>query len=97
MKTASVNTAAVRSGGPLAGIRVIETGVLLAGPFCARLLADFGAEVIKIEPPKEGDPMRTTGQALFDGKSLWWPSISRNKKCVTLNLRVPKGKPSCGS
>lgn len=92
MKTASVNTAAVRSGGPLAGIRVIETGVLLAGPFCARLLADFGAEVIKIEPPNEGDPMRTTGQALFDGKSLWWPSISRNKKCVTLNLRVPEGQ-----
>lgn len=92
MKTASVNTATVRSGGPLAGIRVIETGVLLAGPFCARLLADFGAEVIKIEPPNEGDPMRTTGQALFDGKSLWWPSISRNKKCVTLNLRVPEGQ-----
>lgn len=92
MTTDSVNTAAVRSGGPLAGIRVIETGVLLAGPFCARLLADFGAEVIKIEPPNEGDPMRTTGQALLDGKSLWWPSISRNKKCVTLNLRVPEGQ-----
>lgn len=92
MTTDSVNTAAVRSGGPLAGIRVIETGVLLAGPFCARLLADFGAEVIKIEPPNEGDPMRTTGQALLEGKSLWWPSISRNKKCVTLNLRVPEGQ-----
>lgn len=92
MTTDSVNTAAVRSGGPLAGIRVIETGVLLAGPFCARLLADFGAEVIKIEPPNDGDPMRTTGQALLDGKSLWWPSISRNKKCVTLNLRVPEGQ-----
>lgn len=92
MTTDRVNTAAVRSGGPLAGIRVIETGVLLAGPFCARLLADFGAEVIKIEPPNEGDPMRTTGQALLDGKSLWWPSISRNKKCVTLNLRVPEGQ-----
>jgi crotonobetainyl-CoA:carnitine CoA-transferase CaiB-like acyl-CoA transferase len=92
MATDSVNTAARRSGGPLTGIRVIETGVLLAGPFCARLLADFGAEVIKIEPPHEGDPMRTTGQALLDGKSLWWPSISRNKKCVTLNLRVPEGQ-----
>lgn len=92
MATDSMNTAAIRSGGPLTGIRVIETGVLLAGPFCARLLADFGAEVIKIEPPNEGDPMRTTGQALLDGKSLWWPSISRNKKCVTLNLRVPEGQ-----
>jgi succinyl-CoA---D-citramalate CoA-transferase len=80
------------AGGPLAGIRVIETGVLLAGPFCARLLADFGAEVIKIEAPGEGDPMRTTGQALREGKSLWWPSISRNKKCITLNLRVPEGQ-----
>ncbi len=78
--------------GPLAGIRVIECGVLLAGPFCARLLADFGAEVIKIEPPGEGDPMRTTGQALEDGKSLWWPSIARNKKCISLNLRVPEGQ-----
>jgi crotonobetainyl-CoA:carnitine CoA-transferase CaiB-like acyl-CoA transferase len=80
------------SSGPLAGIRVIECGVLLAGPFCARLLADFGAEVIKIEPPGQGDPMRTTGQALEDGKSLWWPSIARNKKCITLNLRVPEGQ-----
>ncbi|MBI3301889.1 MAG: CoA transferase [Deltaproteobacteria bacterium] len=82
----------LRPYGPLTGIRVIETGVLLAGPFCARLLADFGAEVIKIEPPEEGDPMRTTGQALHDGKSLWWPSIARNKKCITLNLRVPEGQ-----
>jgi succinyl-CoA--D-citramalate CoA-transferase len=88
----SENPSPTRSGGPLTGIRVIETGVLLAGPFCARLLADFGAEVIKIEPPNEGDPMRTTGQALLDGQSLWWPSISRNKKCITLNLRVPEGQ-----
>ncbi len=82
----------IATAGPLHGIRVIETGVLLAGPFCARLLGDFGAEVIKIEAPGEGDPMRTTGQALEDGKSLWWPSISRNKKCITLNLRVPEGQ-----
>lgn len=85
-------SAQAKENGPLAGLRVIETGVLLAGPFCARLLADFGAEVIKIEPPGEGDPMRTTGQALVDGKSLWWPSISRNKKCITLNLRAPEGQ-----
>lgn len=92
MTTDSVHPSPPPSGGPLAGIRVIETGVLLAGPFCARLLADFGAEVIKIEAPGEGDPMRTTGQALVDGKSLWWPSISRNKKCITLNLRTPEGQ-----
>ncbi len=60
-----------KTGGPLAGIRVIECGALLAGPFCARLLADFGAEVIKVEAPKKGDPIRTVGQSLVDGKSLW--------------------------
>ena len=80
------------SSGPLTGIRVIECGVLLAAPFCARLLADFGAEVIKIEPPNQGDPMRTTGQAFVDGKSLWWPNVARNKKCITLNLRLPEGQ-----
>ena len=81
-----------KSGGPLAGIRVIECGALLAGPFCARLLADFGAEVIKVEAPKKGDPIRTVGQSLVDGKSLWWPSIARNKKCISLNLRDPEGQ-----
>ena len=81
-----------QSAGPLTGIRVIECGVLLAAPFCARLLADFGAEVIKIEPPNQGDPMRSTGQALIDGKSLWWPNVARNKKCITLNLRLPEGQ-----
>lgn len=92
MTTDSLHSSSPRFGGPLAGIRVIETGVLLAGPFCARLLADFGAEVIKIEAPGDGDPMRTTGQALMDGKSLWWPSIARNKKCITLNLRASEGQ-----
>lgn len=81
-----------RAGGPLTGIRVIECGVLLAGPFCARLLADFGAEVIKVEAPGKGDPMRTVGQSLVAGKSLWWPGISRNKKCISLNLRDPEGQ-----
>ena len=81
-----------KTGGPLAGIRVIECGALLAGPFCARLLADFGAEVIKVEAPKKGDPIRTVGQSLVDGKSLWWPSIARNKKCISLNLRDPEGQ-----
>ena len=81
-----------KTGGPLAGIRVIECGALLAGPFCARFLADFGAEVIKVEAPQKGDPIRTVGQSLVDGKSLWWPSIARNKKCISLNLRDPEGQ-----
>lgn len=87
-----METGVTPSVGPLAGIRVIECGVLLAGPFCARLLADFGAEVIKVEAPGKGDPMRTVGQSLVDGKSLWWPGIARNKKCVSLNLRDPQGQ-----
>ena len=87
-----METDATPSAGPLAGIRVIECGVLLAGPFCARLLADFGAEVIKVEAPGKGDPMRTVGQSLVDGKSLWWPGIARNKKCISLNLRDPEGQ-----
>ncbi len=87
-----METGVTPSAGPLAGIRVIECGVLLAGPFCARLLADFGAEVIKVEAPGKGDPMRTVGQSLVDGKSLWWPGIARNKKCISLNLRDPQGQ-----
>lgn len=87
-----METDATPSAGPLAGIRVIECGVLLAGPFCARLLADFGAEVVKVEAPGKGDPMRTVGQSLVDGKSLWWPGIARNKKCISLNLRNWQGQ-----
>ena len=87
-----METGVTPSAGPLAGIRVIECGVLLAGPFCTRLLADFGAEVIKVEAPGKGDPMRTVGQSLVDGKSLWWPGIARNKKCISLNLRDPQGQ-----
>ena len=75
--------------GPLDGIRVIEMGQLLAGPFCGQLLADFGAEVIKLEPPGAGDPMRQWGREKPHGKSLWWPVVARNKKSVTLNLREP--------
>lgn len=78
--------------GPLAGLRVIEMGVLLAGPFCGQLLGDLGAEVIKIEAPGIGDPMRQWGQEKAHGKSLWWPVIARNKKSITVNLRVPEGQ-----
>ncbi len=78
--------------GALSGLRVIEMGTLLAGPFCGQLLGDFGAEVIKIEPPGKGDPMREWGQEKAHGKSLWWPVIARNKKSITLNLREAAGQ-----
>jgi crotonobetainyl-CoA:carnitine CoA-transferase CaiB-like acyl-CoA transferase len=78
--------------GPLAGTRVIELGTLLAGPFTGRLLGDMGAEIIKVEAPGQPDPIRGWGKARYQGRSLWWPVQSRNKKCITLNLRVPKGQ-----
>ena len=70
----------------------METGVLLAGPFCGQLLADFGAEVIKVEQPGVGDPMREWGRERSGGLSLWWPVVARNKKSITLNLREPRGQ-----
>ena len=73
---------------PLGDVRVIEMGQLLAGPFCAQLLGDFGAEVIKIEDPGRGDPMRQWGRERPYGKSLWFPVLARNKKSITLNLRL---------
>ena len=66
--------------GPLNGIKVIEMGQLLAGPFVGSRLADFGAEVIKVETPGSGDPMREWGHHRYKGKSLWWPTLARNKK-----------------
>jgi formyl-CoA transferase len=78
--------------GPLAGLRVLELGTLLAGPFCGQLLGDFGAEVIKIEPPGQGDPMRVWGREKANGKSLWWPVVARNKKAITLDLRQTEGQ-----
>lgn len=78
--------------GPLAGLTVIEMGTLIAGPFCGQILGDFGAEVIKIEDPATGDPMRQWGRSLPKGHSPWWPVIGRNKKSVTLNLRTPEGQ-----
>ena len=78
--------------GPLTGLRLIEMGQLLAGPFCGQLMADFGAEVIKIEQPKVGDPLREWGREKSEGKSLWWPIVARNKKSITLNARVPEGQ-----
>ncbi len=75
--------------GPLTGIRVLEIGSTVAGPFCGRMLADFGAEVIKVEP-SEGDPVRTMGQQ-HDGHSLYAASIFRNKKLMSIDLRRPEG------
>jgi len=78
--------------GPLTDLRVVEMGSLLAGPFCGQLLADMGAEVIKVEAPGQGDPMRVWGQEKAHGKSLWWPVVARNKKSVTVNCRVEEGQ-----
>jgi len=77
--------------GPLTGVRVLELGSLIAGPFCAKTLGDFGAEVIKLEPPGEGDALRKW-RRLRNGTSLWWHVQSRNKKSVTCDLRRPEGQ-----
>ncbi len=81
-----------RLKGPLAGVRVIEMGQLLAGPFASSRLADFGAEVIKVETPGKGDPMRQWGHHRFKGRPVWWPILARNKKSVTANLREEQGQ-----
>ncbi|MCD4524406.1 CaiB/BaiF CoA-transferase family protein [Nocardioides sp. cx-173] len=78
--------------GPLAGVRVIEAGQLLAGPFAGQLMGDMGADVIKVEPPGVGDPMRQWGREKSEGSSLWWPVVGRNKRSVTLNLREAPGQ-----
>lgn len=79
-------------GPALGDLRVIELGQLLAGPFCGQLLGDFGAEVIKVEDPRGGDPMRQWGREKPHGKSLWWPVVARNKKSVTCDLRTAAGQ-----
>jgi formyl-CoA transferase len=79
--------------GALADLRVVELGTLLAGPFCGQILGDMGADVIKVEPPNQGDPMRVWGRtSSHDGPSLWWPVVSRNKRSVTLDLRQEEGQ-----
>lgn len=77
--------------GPLAGIKVLELGTLIAGPFCSRMLAEFGAEVIKVESPDGGDPIRQW-RVLKEGNSLWWSVQSRNKKSITLNMKDPRAQ-----
>jgi formyl-CoA transferase len=77
--------------GPLANLKVVEMGTLIAGPYCARLLGEFGADVVKIETPGEGDPLRKWRQ-LHEGNSLWWYAQARNKKSVAVNLKAPEGQ-----
>src|SRR5207248_11116765 len=77
--------------GPLAGVRVVELGMMIAGPFAGRLLADLGADVIKVESPDRGDPLRDW-KHIHAGASLWWRVQSRNKRLVTADLRRPEGQ-----
>ncbi len=76
---------------PLAGLKVLEMGALIAGPFCAKVLAEFGAEVVKLEPPGVGDPLRKW-RYVKDGTSVWWHVQSREKRSVTVDLRAPEGQ-----
>jgi formyl-CoA transferase len=75
--------------GPLLGVRVLELGNFIAGPFAGQLLGDYGAEVIKVEAPDGGDPMRRWGVCVEDS-SLWWPIIARNKRSVVADLKNPR-------
>lgn len=83
-------SATAAATGPLAGIRVLELGQLIAAPFATKILAEFGAEVIKVEAPKEGDPLRRW-RKMHEGTSLWWSLQSRNKKSIAVNLKSPDG------
>jgi crotonobetainyl-CoA:carnitine CoA-transferase CaiB-like acyl-CoA transferase len=84
-------TPSAASSRPLAGIRVLEMGALIAGPFCAKILAEFGADVVKLEPPGTGDPLRKW-RYVENGTSLWWHVQSRNKRSVAVDLRTPDGQ-----
>jgi formyl-CoA transferase/succinyl-CoA--D-citramalate CoA-transferase len=81
----------VNEHGPLTGVRVLELGSFIAGPFAGQLLGDYGADLIKIESPGDGDPMRRWG-VTRDGDSLWWPTIGRNKRSVAIDLRRERGR-----
>lgn len=80
------------TAGPLSGLRVLELAQLLAGPYCGQLLADLGADVVKVEQPGIGDPMREWGRERANGRPLWWPIVARNKRSLTVNLRVEAGQ-----
>jgi formyl-CoA transferase len=91
METANATQGAAPSPAALAGLKVLELGQLIAGPFAAKTLADFGAEVIKVEAPGTGDPLRKW-RMLKDGTSVWWQVQSRNKRSLALDLRDPEGQ-----
>ncbi|MGI8714069.1 MAG: CaiB/BaiF CoA transferase family protein [Solirubrobacteraceae bacterium] len=91
-ETPGTGTAVALTDGPLQGIKVLELGQLLAGPYVGTLLGDFGAEVIKVEPPPNGDAMRDWGRLRHRDHSLWWSILARNKRSVALNLREPEGQ-----
>lgn len=87
-----VAAATANAAGPLAGIKVVELGQLIAGPFCGALLSQFGAQVIKVESLNGGDPLRVWRELDKDGTSPWWRSLGRNKKSVTIDLRKERGQ-----
>ncbi len=89
--TANPSSVNASSRLPLAGLRVLELGQLIAGPFCGRLLADFGADVLKVEAPEGGDPLRNW-RVLKDGNSIWWEAQSRNKRSIAIDLRQAEGQ-----
>jgi formyl-CoA transferase len=92
MTTPAIPHAIPPVSGPLDGLRVIELGTVVAGPFAGRLLADYGADVIKVEDPRRPDPLRDWGQRSYHGHKLWWTVHARNKRCVTLDLRSVAGQ-----
>ena len=77
--------------GPLSGVRVLDLTRVVAGPYCSMFLGDLGADVIKVEPPGAGDPVRQWG-ARYQGQSAWWSVHGRNKRCITLNLKTPRAR-----
>lgn len=91
-RTGAATEAAAGAHGPLTGVRIIELGTVVAASFGTRLLADLGAEIIKVEAPGRPDPMREWGRGSHAGRALWWPLQSRNKKLVTIDLRQPAGQ-----
>src|ERR671928_617401 len=86
------NGARPLADGPLTGLRAVEFGQLLAGPFVGTLLGDFGADVVKIEAPPDGDAMRDWGRLRHKDHSLWWSILARNKRSVALDLRSDEGQ-----
>lgn len=88
---AASDTRTAAAPGPLAGLRVLEMGALIAGPFCTKLLGELGADVVKIEPPGQGDPLRRW-RYMKDGVSVWWHVQSRNKRSIAVDLRQPEGQ-----